>query len=224
VAVLRIAALAPARLDKSFASSLRLHAALGFSILVHAAILLNGTAPLATVSFAAPPSRELAVSLAASASAAPAAPMRLSPLALTRQLRRQTPPAARAPQLVETSSASSEDTVRDAQAPSPRAASPLASAAPAAGRADLLDAPRARFAPAPDYPDEARWEGREGRVLLRFRVRADGRVGEADVVSSSGHADLDAAAVATLRRWSFSASGDVAPEAWYRHAFRFALR
>jgi protein TonB len=114
--------------------------------------------------------------------------------------------------------------VRAGQTAASAAANSLASAAPAAGLMDLFDAPRARFAPAPYYPDEARWEGREGRVVLRFRLRADGRVGEADIVTTSGHADLDAAALATIRGWSFSAPSGLAPEAWYRHAFRFALR
>lgn len=90
----------------------------------------------------------------------------------------------------------------------------------------LLDAPRPHFAPAPDYPDEARWEEREGRTVLRFRLHPGGSVGETQVVDSSGHADLDTAALATLRQWRFKPPGDTStsPESWYRYAFRFALR
>lgn len=90
----------------------------------------------------------------------------------------------------------------------------------------LLDAPNPHFAPAPDYPDEARWEEREGRTALRFRLHPDGSVAETQVVDSSGHADLDAAALATLRQWRFKPAGDISPssESWYRYAFRFALR
>ena len=106
----------------------------------------------------------------------------------------------------------------------PSAVTQLASAAPAAGLVDLLDTTHARFAPSPIYPEEARWEGREGRVLLRFRLRADGRVAEAVVLGSSGHADLDAAALATIRHWSFGTPGGTATAVWYRHTFRFALR
>lgn len=110
-----------------------------------------------------------------------------------------------------------------------RAQDRLAAAAPAANDsavdiAAALNVPRIRFAPPPEYPDEARWEGREGRVVLRFRLRAGGEVGDARVMNSSGHADLDAEALATLSRWTFEAPEAVRSEAWYRHAFRFALR
>ena len=90
----------------------------------------------------------------------------------------------------------------------------------------LLDAPHPHFSPAPEYPDEARWEEREGRTALRFRLHPDGSVGETQVVDSSGHADLDAVALATLRQWRFKPPGDTSPspESWYRYAFRFALR
>lgn len=118
---------------------------------------------------------------------------------------------------------------RAAKEPSPSAPTQIASAAPAANIpaaniVDALDAPRARFAPPPDYPDEARWEEREGRVVLHFRLRADGEVSDVEVVNSSGHADLDAEALATLSRWKFDASGTGASETRYRHAFRFSLR
>lgn len=226
MAVFRLVAFTPARLDKSFASSLRLHAALGISTLAHAAILFNGSAPHSDWSHTSAASSELAVSLAVSEPSLALASS--SRHALT--ARHRSPAAAALPTTVprpaEATQAFTEDPAggeaRDALAPG--AATQLASAAPAAGLVDLLDTTHARFAPSPIYPEEARWEGREGRVLLRFRLRADGRVAEAVVLGSSGHADLDAAALATIRHWSFGTPGGTAAEVWYRHTFRFALR
>ncbi len=51
------------------------------------------------------------------------------------------------------------------------------------------------------HPDDRRrHRPREGLVILRIQVLASGRVGEVTVLKSSGHADLDAAAVRGLRR------------------------
>jgi protein TonB len=46
----------------------------------------------------------------------------------------------------------------------------------------------------PPYPMLARRMGAEGRVTLRLSVLADGQVGWAEIVASSGRGDLDAAA------------------------------
>lgn len=85
------------------------------------------------------------------------------------------------------------------------------------------EAPAARFAPAPVYPDEARWERRAGRVVLYFNIRRDGTVERAQVLDSSGHADLDHAAVTALRAWRFDAPSAAMLDARYRYAFRFDL-
>jgi len=45
--------------------------------------------------------------------------------------------------------------------------------------------------------------GQQGATRLRVRITPDGRVLEARVFESSGHASLDAAAVAAVRRWRF---------------------
>jgi len=50
------------------------------------------------------------------------------------------------------------------------------------------------------YPRPAQREGRQGAVTLRVEVTGAGRAGRVAVVESSGHADLDAAAVEGLRR------------------------
>lgn len=84
--------------------------------------------------------------------------------------------------------------------------------------------PAKRYAPPPVYPDEARWERRTGRVLLRFHIRPDGSVGDVQVFGSSGHADLDHAASAALGEWRFDTSPTVfVMSTWYLYAFRFDL-
>ena len=50
------------------------------------------------------------------------------------------------------------------------------------------------------YPDEARRRGEEGRVAVRFTVDRSGRVVEAAIVSASGSALLDEAALGLLRQ------------------------
>jgi periplasmic protein TonB len=49
------------------------------------------------------------------------------------------------------------------------------------------------------YPDEARRQGAEGSVALRFTIDRSGRVLQLDLVHSAGSAVLDAAAEAMLR-------------------------
>jgi TonB family protein len=82
----------------------------------------------------------------------------------------------------------------------------------------------ASFMPEPIYPERARREGRDGEVFLRVRVCAEGRAVVAEVGSSSGWEDLDAAARrAVLQRWRFHPGGE---ERLYevRVAFRLAAR
>ena len=49
------------------------------------------------------------------------------------------------------------------------------------------------------YPSAARQRGEEGEVLIHFTVESDGHVIEVTVAKSSGHADLDAAALGMLQ-------------------------
>ena len=53
----------------------------------------------------------------------------------------------------------------------------------------------------PAYPVEARSRRWEGLVVLRVRVDVSGRVTSIEIVRSSGHAALDAAAANTVRGW-----------------------
>ena len=56
----------------------------------------------------------------------------------------------------------------------------------------------------PPYPERARQQGVEGTVVLRLTVGADGLPGNVRVSRSSGHAALDEAAIAHMRRARFS--------------------
>jgi len=63
--------------------------------------------------------------------------------------------------------------------------------------------PRYDINPLPAYPEVARRRGQEGTVTLEVLVLADGRVGEMDLVASSGYRSLDKAALKAVRRWQF---------------------
>ena len=66
--------------------------------------------------------------------------------------------------------------------------------------ADLLAAVRRRIEAAKRYPDEARRDGIQGTVTVRFRLRVDGQVEAAEVARSSGSRMLDDASLDTIRR------------------------
>jgi protein TonB len=57
--------------------------------------------------------------------------------------------------------------------------------------------------PAPEYPREARRKGWIGRVGVHVLISDKGTVQQAEVLSSSGHGELDDAALKALRRWIF---------------------
>lgn len=57
--------------------------------------------------------------------------------------------------------------------------------------------------PRPVYPHAARLQGIEGRVLLLAHVLADGRCADVQLQQTSGHAQLDEAALNAVRRWRF---------------------
>lgn len=75
----------------------------------------------------------------------------------------------------------------------------------------------------PDYPEEARWEERSGKVILKFKITDKGWVENAEVRQSSGHRDLDLAAMQAIRLWRFDTHEQTVENAWYYYAFRFDL-
>jgi periplasmic protein TonB len=84
---------------------------------------------------------------------------------------------------------------------------------------------RYRETPQPHYPDIARRQGKEGRVLLRVLVDEEGMSKVIEVNTSSGHDMLDQAATEALKKWRFvpaRASGKPV-ETWVKVPIEFQL-
>lgn len=82
--------------------------------------------------------------------------------------------------------------------PSPEPAPPVVEKVtqPSAGASYLHN-------PAPEYPEAAMDRGLEGTVLMKVSVQPNGKPDSVTVTKSSGHSILDAAAVSTVKLWSF---------------------
>lgn len=94
-----------------------------------------------------------------------------------------------------------------------------------AGKGIVMTQARYRDTPRPYYPESARREGHQGRVLLRVLVDDQGRAKSVEINNSSGSAVLDHAAAETLRRWRFHPAryGDQPVESWLRIPIEFRL-
>lgn len=69
--------------------------------------------------------------------------------------------------------------------------------------------------PSPQYPRAALLEKRYGTVTLNLLINKDGTVEEASVHSTSGHKDLDDAAIAVAYQWLIT---DAPPEPGHQHS------
>lgn len=80
--------------------------------------------------------------------------------------------------------------------------------------------------PRPAYPPRARREGWEGRTVLRVQVLSNGRPGHITVQTSAGRQQLDDAAQAAVRGWSFvpARRGGVPVAGWVNVPIEFRLR
>ncbi|WP_426217845.1 energy transducer TonB [Pseudomonas sp. DWRC2-2] len=80
--------------------------------------------------------------------------------------------------------------------------------------------------PAPEYPSLAMRRGWEGTVLLRVHVMASGKPSEIQIQKSSGRDQLDDAALAAVKRWSFvpAKQGDVAQDGWVSVPIDFKIK
>jgi periplasmic protein TonB len=94
-----------------------------------------------------------------------------------------------------------------------------------AGVSTAITQPRYLDTPRPGYPEIARRQGREGRVLLRVLVDDQGRTKAVEINSSSGNEALDRAAAEAVRRWHFHPAryGDKTVESWLRIPIEFRL-
>ena len=82
-----------------------------------------------------------------------------------------------------------------------------------------------RETPRPHYPESARREGKEGRVLLRVLIDEEGRTKAVEVNASSGHELLDQAATEAIKKWRFvpARAGGKPVETWVKVPIDFQL-
>jgi TonB family protein len=92
-------------------------------------------------------------------------------------------------------------------------------------RSPIYVAARLLVGAPPVYPDSSRRVGEAGSVALRTRVMSDGKVDQVEVVTGSGFAALDQAAVKAVSAWTFApATRDGAPMAsLVTHTITFKL-
>ena len=97
---------------------------------------------------------------------------------------------------------------------------------PSKQAAGLTQAPVGLYNPPPAYPARARRQGVQGTVLLRLLITSGGRVDKVDVVTSSGHRELDDAAIDAVGLWRFrpALEGGVATDQWVDVPVVFRLR
>ena len=93
-------------------------------------------------------------------------------------------------------------------------------------RARIVSDPIALNRIVPVYPRSARRKGHEGRVTVEISVAEDGGIASAEVVASSGHAELDAAALGAVRTARFAPATEdgVSVSGRLRLTFDFRLR
>ena len=93
-------------------------------------------------------------------------------------------------------------------------------------QAKIVSAPMALNRIVPVYPRSARRRGREGVVALEILVSGSGSVSKAYVVGSSGHSDLDAAALSAVNTARFAPATEdgVQVEGRLRLTFEFRLK
>ncbi len=105
-------------------------------------------------------------------------------------------------------------------APAPPAPPAPAPVTPASANAGYL------HNPAPEYPALAMRRNWQGTVLLRVHVLATGKPGEIQIQKSSGRDQLDDAALAAVKRWSFAPAkqGNSPVDGWVSVPIDFKLQ
>jgi protein TonB len=87
--------------------------------------------------------------------------------------------------------------------------------------------PKLLKASKPDYPSAAARLGEEGSTSLKLLISADGRVADAQLVTSSGSSHLDEAAIKHAKRnWAFSpcTEGGKAVACWHQTKLVWQLK
>lgn len=90
-------------------------------------------------------------------------------------------------------------------------------------RAAIIAAPVALNRIVPAYPRSARRKGHEGSVTVEFSIYNDGGVGAAEVAESSGHAELDRAALSAVETARFAPTADGGRDGRFRLTLDFRL-
>ena len=105
-------------------------------------------------------------------------------------------------------------------APAPPAPPAPAPVTPASANAGYL------HNPAPEYPALAMRRNWQGTVLLRVHVLSTGKPGEIQIQKSSGRDQLDDAALAAVKRWSFAPAkqGNNPVDGWVSVPIDFKLQ
>lgn len=93
-------------------------------------------------------------------------------------------------------------------------------------RAKVISEPKAIGRIEPVYPRSARRRGREGIVTIEAAVEETGQVADVAVVATSGHDDLDSAAIKAVRKAKFVPANDKGRSvaAKLRLTFNFRLK
>lgn len=189
------------------------------SVLAHAALLAFIVSRFGAKNAEPPVVPPIAIEVVApprpAPAAAPAAPQiqKPPPRPAPHQVAKAVPPKPRTPlaqavQPTERARPEAPEPTATQPAPPSSATAPTPTPpAPAPAPAPVVTPPVGNAAylhnPAPRYPEAAREEGWEGRVVLRVHVDAAGRPVSVDIHSPSGHGVLDEAALAAVRRWTF---------------------
>ena len=98
---------------------------------------------------------------------------------------------------------------------------------PPAQRGDPVLAPaRVLRSSPPDYPDYEAMQNHAGTVELKILIGTDGHARDVQLMKTSGHPNLDKAAISAVRRWLFEAArrDGVTIETWAALKVRFDLR
>jgi len=79
--------------------------------------------------------------------------------------------------------------------------------------------------PKPRYPIVSRKLGEEGTVLVKGCIEENGSIRNVEIINGSGHARLDAEAIETVRRWTFSGGDQKSKKiiSCYRIPIQFVL-
>jgi protein TonB len=105
----------------------------------------------------------------------------------------------------------------------PQQAAPAAPAAPRTVQASQLGW---LVQPNPAYPTRARRAGEQGTATIRVLVDVAGRPAQVSLAASSGHADLDQAALSAVRAAQFRpyVEGGLAQAVWVHVPIKFVLQ